>query len=211
MTIAQALPYLRASETAYKTKMLHLAIRLKCDKQSVPIRGSIALPKQLPSKTKVAVFARGQDAADAKAAGAYIVGAEDLVKRITDGVIDFDKCLATPECVPLIAKLARTLGPKGLMPNAKRGTVTKNVAAAISEADRNLDFRQRSGEVVRMPVAQTTFTDDEIKRNIEAVIKKVTELGTRTNSGGKGVSTIDQVVFSSTHGPGIPLLIEASL
>lgn len=211
MTIPQALPYLRASEAAYSTKALHLAIRLKCDKQAVPIRGTIALPRQLPSKTKVAVFARGQDAVDAKNAGAYIVGAEDLVKRVTDGIIDFDKCLATPECVPLLAKLARTLGPKGLMPNAKRGTVVKNVAAAILAADRNLDFRQRSGNVVRMPVAQTNFTDDEIKKNIEAVVKLVAETGAKTDGSGKGVSTIDQVIFSSTHGPGIPLTIEAAL
>ena len=211
MTVSQALPYLRASEAGYKTKALHLAIRLKTDKQAIPIRGSIALPRQLPSKTKVAVFARGQDAINAKEAGAYIVGAEDLVKRVNDGIIDFDKCLATPECVPLIAKLARVLGPKGLMPNPKRGTVVKNVAAAILAADRNLDFRQRSGDVVRMPVAQTTFTDEEIRKNIEAVIKNVAELGARKGGNGKGVSTIDQVVFSSTHGPGIPLLLEAAV
>ena len=187
-----------------------MAIRLRCDKSSVPIRGSIALPRQLPSKTKIAVFAQGQDALDAKAAGAYIVGAEDLVKRVQDGIIDFDKCLATPECVPMIGKLARTLGPKGLMPNAKRGTVIKNVAAAITAADRNLDFRQRSGDVVRLPVAQTTFTDEEVKRNIEAVVKKITELGaTSPGRGGRGSSTIDQVVLNSTHGPGIPLLLEA--
>lgn len=211
MSITQAIPYLRASEAAYSTKALHLAIRLKSDKQAIPIRGTIALPRQLPSKTKVAVFARGQDALDAKNAGAYIVGAEDLVKRVTDGIIDFDKCLATPECVPLLAKLARTLGPKGLMPNAKRGTVVKNVAAAILAADRNLDFRQRSGSVVRMPVAQTIFTDDEIKKNIEAVVKLVAETGAKTDGTGKGVSTIDQIIFSSTHGPGIPLTIEAAL
>lgn len=211
MTVAQALPFLRASEAAYSSKALHLAIRLKCDKQAVPIRGSIALPKQLPSKTKIAVFARGQDAIEAKEAGAYIVGAEDLVKRVNEGLIDFDKCLATPECVPLISKLARVLGPKGLMPNAKRGTVVKNVAAAILAADRNLDFRQRSGDVVRMPVARTNFTDDEIRRNVEAVVKKVTELGARSGTGSKGISTIDQVVFSSTHGPGIPLILEASI
>lgn len=211
MTIAQAIPFLRASEAAYTTKALHLAIRLKCDKQSVPIRGSIALPRQLPSKTKVAVFARGQDAVDAKKAGAYVVGAEDLVKRVTDGVIDFDKCLSTPECVPLLAKLARILGPKGLMPNVKRGTVVKNVAAAILDADRNLDFRQRSGDVVRMPIAQTTFTDEEIRRNIEAVLKQVTAMGAKPGSGSKGISTINQIVFSSTHGPGIPLIVEAAV
>lgn len=211
MTISQAIPYLRASEAGYTTKALHLAIRLKSDKQAVPIRGTIALPRQLPSKTKVAVFARGQDAVDAKNAGAYIVGAEDLVKRVADGIIDFDKCLATPECVPLIAKLARTLGPKGLMPNPKRGTVVKNVAAAIQAADRNLDFRQRSGSVVRLPVAHTNFSDDEIRKNIEAVIKLVAETGSRTDGGGRGVSTIDQIVFSSTHGPGIPLSIEAAV
>ncbi|CCG84659.1 protein of unknown function [Taphrina deformans PYCC 5710] len=210
MTITEATRYLRASEAGYSTKSLHLAIRLKCDKQSVPLRGSIALPRQLPTKTKIAVFARGQDAIAAKEAGAYVVGAEDLVKRITDGVIDFNKCLATPECVPLIAKLARTLGPKGLMPNVKRGTVTKNVAAAILAADRNLDFRQRSGDVVRMPVAHTTFTDEEIEKNIKAVLKKVTDMGSRED-GKKGVSSIDQIVFSSTHGPGIPLVIEATV
>ena len=209
MTIVQAIPYLRASEAPYASKALDLAIRLKVGKQSVPIRGTIALPRQLPSKTKVAVFARGQDAIDAKQAGAYIVGAEDLVKRIADGIIDFDKCLATPECVPLISKLARTLGPKGLMPNAKRGTVTKTVAAAILAADRNLDFRQRSGNVVRLPVAQTTFTDDEIEHNIEAVVKLVAELGSRSpEKNGKGTSSIEQVVLSSTHGPGIPLQLQ---
>lgn len=211
MTIAQAIPILRASEAAYATKSLHLAIRLKTDKQAVPIRGSIALPRQLPSKTKVAVFARGQDALDAKNAGAYIVGAEDLVKRINEGVIDFDKCLATPDCVPLIGKLARILGPKGLMPNEKRGTVVKNVAAAILAADRNLDFRQRSGDVVRMPIARTDFTEEEIKRNIEAVVKLVADVGNKSSSSGKGVSTIDQIIFSSTHGPGIPLQIEAGI
>lgn len=208
MTIAQAVPFLRASEAAYNSKALHLAVRLKSDKQAIPIRGTIALPRQLPSKTKVAVFARDQDAVDAKAAGAYIVGAEDLVKRIQDGIIDFDKCLATPECVPLISKLARTLGPKGLMPNEKRGTVAKNIAAALLAAEQNLDFRQRSGTVVRLPVAHTNFTDDEIKKNIEAVVKLIAQKGSSSN-GGKGVSSIDQVVLSSTHGPGIPLIIEA--
>ncbi|ORY87761.1 ribosomal protein L1-like protein, partial [Protomyces lactucae-debilis] len=176
----QAAALLRAAEAGAAKKSLHLAIRLKQDKSATPLRGSIALPRRLPSKSKICVFARGQDAANAKAAGAYLVGAEDLVTRIQDGNVDFDKCLATPECVPLIAKLARTLGPKGLMPSAKRGTVVKNVAQAIEDAERNLDFRQKgSGAVLRLPVAQSGFTDDEIKKNIEAVLSMVTEMGSK--------------------------------
>jgi large subunit ribosomal protein L1 len=210
MSIAQAVAVLRAAEAGAATRSIHLAIRLKQDKSATPLRGSIALPKNLPSKTKIAVFARGQDAIDAKSAGAFLVGAEDLVQRIQDGVIDFDKCLATPECVPLIGKLARTLGPKGLMPSAKRGTVVKNVGQAITDAERNLDFRQKgSGSVLRLPVARCSFSDDEIKKNIEAVLVKIGELGSKPVDGGsRGLSTIEQVVCSSAHGPGIPLNLE---
>lgn len=213
MSVECAIPYLRASEAAYSTKSLHLALRLKLEKSSVPLRGSLTLPRPLPTRQRIAVFAT--TAADREAAlraGASVVGAEDLVSRILDeGRVDFDKCLATVDAADTLfkrfPKLARTLGPKGLMPNAKRGTVVRDIGGAIGAATRDVDYRQRSGPVVRLAVARTDFSDAEIAANVEHVVRTLTDIGARGTAGkGKGVTGIDQIVLSSTHGPGIPLL-----
>ena len=214
MTVTDAIPYLRASEAAYTTKSLHLSLRLKLEKSSVPLRGSLTLPRPLPTKQRIAVFATtAQDRESALKAGASVVGGEDLATSIVDGSskIDFDKCLATYEAADQLfkrfPKLARVLGPKGLMPNAKRGTVVRDISGAILAATKDVDYRQRSGPVVRLAVARTDFADDEIVRNVNHVVSTLAEIGARGTAGkGKGVTGIDQVVLSSTHGPGIPLI-----
>ncbi|BFZ53149.1 hypothetical protein PYCC9005_000172 [Savitreella phatthalungensis] len=213
MPLTSALSFLRAAEAPYpRATTLSLAVRLRLEKQSVPLRGTLSLPKPLPSKTRVAVFTGSVAERDAAlAAGASVAGGEELVRQVLDeGKIDFDKCLATTAgmsgVVAKAPKLARVLGPKGLMPNAKRGTVVSDIAAALAAAATDVDYRQRAGPVVRMPVASTTFADEEVLGNVQYAVRKLQALGSAGTAGkGVGVTSIDQVVLSSTHGPGIPI------
>ena len=202
--IDEALRILKAVSISQFTNTVDIQIQLGIDprKTNIAIRGVAALPHGTGKSIKIAVFARGEKAEEAKKAGATIVGAEDLVERINKGDVNFDRTIATPDVMPLVGKVARVLGPRGLMPNPKLGTVTMNIKDAVSAAKRGqAEFRAEKRGIVSAPVGKINFTLLELKENIKAVILALYE---QKPEGFKG-NFYRQIVLSTTHGPGIPL------
>jgi large subunit ribosomal protein L1 len=149
---------------------------------------------------RVAVFARGAKADEAKAAGADIVGAEDLMETITGGTIEFDRCIATPDLMPLVGRLGKVLGPRGLMPNPKVGTVTMDVAGAVKAAKGGaVEFRVEKAGIVHAGIGKISFDDTKLVENIRAFADAVARA---KPSGAKG-TYIQRIAISSTMGPGV--------
>jgi large subunit ribosomal protein L1 len=164
------------------------------------VRGVVNLPNGSGRGAKVAVFAKGAKADEAKAAGADIVGAEDLAERINAGQIDFDRCIATPDMMPLVGRLGKVLGPRGLMPNPKVGTVTNDLPAAIKAAKGGaVEFRVEKAGIVQAGVGKASFSQDALAANIRAFADAVAK---SRPSGVKG-TFIKRIAISSTMGPGI--------
>lgn len=202
--IDEALRILKALSISPFNSTVDIQIQLGIDprKTNIAIRGVAALPYGTGKPVRIAVFARGDKAEEAKKAGATIVGAEDLVERINKGELNFDRTIATPDVMPLVGKVARVLGPRGLMPNPKLGTVTMNVKDAVLAAKRGqAEFRAEKRGIVSAPVGKVSFTLPELKENIKAVLLALYEV---KPEGFKG-SYYRQIVLSTTHGPGIPL------
>lgn len=166
------------------------------------VRGVASLPHGTGKKVLVAVFAKGEKAEEARKAGAHLVGAEDLVERISKGELDFNKTIATPDMMPLVGKVARILGPRGLMPNPKLGTVTVNVKEAVSAAQRGqASFKSEKRGIVSTGIGKVRFGTQELKDNLRAFMVALNEAKPDTV---KGIF-LRQVVLSSTHGVGLPL------
>jgi len=164
------------------------------------VRGVVALPNGSGRTVRVAVFARGAKAEEAKAAGADVVGAEDLVEKVTGGNIDFDRCIATPDLMPLVGRLGKVLGPRGLMPNPKVGTVTMDVAGAVKGAKGgSIEFRVEKAGIVHAGVGKASFATDKLVENIKAFADAVAKA---KPSGAKG-TFVHRVAISSTMGPGV--------
>ena len=164
------------------------------------VRGVVALPAGTGRKSRVAVFARGAKAEEAKAAGADIVGAEDLFETVNGGKIDFDKLIATPDMMALVGRLGKVLGPRGLMPNPKVGTVTMDVKKAVSDAQGGaVEFRVEKAGIVQAGVGKASFSEDQIKQNVRAFLEAVVKA---KPSGAKGVF-VKKIAISSTMGPGV--------
>ena len=164
------------------------------------VRGVVNLPHGTGKSLRVAVFARGAKAEEAQAAGADIVGAEDLAEQITNGQIDFDRCIATPDMMPIVGKLGRVLGPRGLMPNPKLGTVTNDVASAVGEAKAGqVQFRAEKAGIVHAGVGKASFESDKLKDSVRAFVDAIARA---KPSGAKG-TYIKRVSLSSTMGPGV--------
>ena len=164
------------------------------------VRGVVALPNGSGRTVRVAVFARGAKAEEAKAAGADVVGAEDLVEKVTAGNIDFDRCIATPDLMPLVGRLGKVLGPRGLMPNPKVGTVTMDVAGAVKGAKGgSVEFRVEKAGIVHAGVGKASFATDKLVENIKAFADAVAKA---KPSGAKG-TFVHRVAISSTMGPGV--------
>jgi len=164
------------------------------------VRGVCNLPNGSGRTVRVAVFARGAKADDAKAAGADIVGAEDLVESVTGGTIDFDRCIATPDLMPLVGRLGKVLGPRGLMPNPKVGTVTMDVAGAVAAAKGGaVEFRVEKAGIVHAGGGKVSFDADKLVENIKAFADAVQK---SKPAGAKG-TFINRVAISSTMGPGV--------
>jgi len=194
-------------ELASKRKFdetIEIAMNLDVDPRHADqaVRGMISLPHGTGTTVRVAVFARDAKAEEAKAAGADIVGAEDLAEKIKAGEMDFDRCIATPDMMPVVGQLGKVLGPKGLMPNPKLGTVTPNVTKAVEEAKGGaVEYRAEKAGVVHAGVGKASFDEKKIIENVlafgQAVIKA-------RPSGAKG-SYLTKITLTSTMGPGIKI------
>ncbi len=164
------------------------------------VRGVVELPNGTGAKVRVAVFAKDKKAEEAKAAGADIVGAEDLVEQILAGKIDFDRCIATPDMMPVMAKVAKVLGPRGLMPNPKLGTVTMDVTKAVESAKGGaVEFRAEKAGIIHAGVGKASFDAAKLAENIRAMSAA---LNRAKPSGAKG-TYMKKISVSSTMGPGI--------
>lgn len=164
------------------------------------VRGVVSLPNGTGRAQRVAVFARGAKADEARAAGADIVGAEDLVEKVQGGTIDFDRCVATPDMMPLVGRLGKVLGPRGLMPNPKVGTVTMDIAGAVRGAKGGaVEFRAEKAGIVHGGVGKVSFTGDAIAQNIRAFADAVQKA---KPAGAKG-TYVQRIAISSTMGPGL--------
>ena len=164
------------------------------------VRGTVGLPAGTGKEVRVAVFAQGDKATAARDAGADVVGAEDLVARIEGGFLDFDVAIASPDLMPLVGKLGRTLGPRGLMPNPKTGTVTDDVAKAVTEfKGGKVEYRTDRYGNVHVPIGKVSFELADLQKNFSAVIEEL-ERAKPSSSKGK---YLKKVVVSSTMGPGV--------
>jgi large subunit ribosomal protein L1 len=166
------------------------------------VRGVVNLPNGSGRTQRVAVFARGAKAEEAKAAGADIVGAEDLVASVTAGQIDFDRCIATPDMMPLVGRLGKVLGPRGLMPNPKVGTVTQDVTTAVRGAKGgSVEFRVEKAGIVHAGVGKASFPEEKLVENVRAFADAVQKA---KPTGAKG-SFVNKISISSTMGPGVKI------
>jgi large subunit ribosomal protein L1 len=166
------------------------------------VRGVVSLPNGSGRSQRVAVFAKGAKAEEAKKAGADVVGAEDLVEKVQGGTIDFDKCIATPDMMPLVGRLGKVLGPRGLMPNPKVGTVTNDVTAAVKDAKGGaVEFRVEKAGIVQGGIGKASFDEKAIAENVKAFAEAVQKA---RPAGVKG-TFIKRIAISSTMGPGVKI------
>src|SRR6187402_372847 len=164
------------------------------------VRGVVNLPNGTGRSLRVAVFARGAKADEARAAGADVVGAEDLVEKVQGGNIDFDRCIATPDMMPLVGRLGKVLGPRGMMPNPKIGTVTMDVTSAVKAAKGGaVEFRVEKAGIVQAGVGKASFSEEKLVENIKALVDAVSKA---KPAGAKG-TYLQRVAVSSTMGPGV--------
>ncbi|KAF0717627.1 Aste57867_2190 [Aphanomyces stellatus] len=204
LLLPQALTTCREHAVRKFDETVDIVVELGVDprKPNQSVRGVVTLPNGTGKVVRVAVFAKGEKAEEAKAAGASIVGAEDLLADIQAGKLDFDRCVATPDMMALVGRVARVLGPRGLMPNPKLGTVTNDVTAAIQAAKGGqVEFRAEKKGVVHAGVGKVSFTDAALIENIRAFMVAI---GEAKPEGAKG-KYIKACHLSSTMGPGIKL------
>jgi large subunit ribosomal protein L1 len=198
----QAITLVKEGATARFDESIEVALNLGVDPRHADqmVRGTADLPHGTGKTVRIAVFAKGDKAEEAKAAGADVVGAEDLAQAIQNGEIDFDRCIATPDMMPVVGRLGRILGPRGLMPNPKLGTVTANVAQAVEAAKAGqVQFRVEKAGIIHAGVGKASFAPDLLSANVRAFVDAVNRA---KPSGAKG-TYLKRVALSSTMGPGI--------
>ena len=200
--LGDAVKLVKERASAKFDETIEVAISLGVDPRHADqmVRGVVALPNGSGRSVRVAVFAKGDKAEAAKAAGADLVGAEDLAEIVQSGKIDFDRCIATPDMMPLVGRLGKVLGPRGLMPNPKVGTVTPDVAEAVKAAKGGaVEFRVEKAGIVHAGVGKASFSEDQILGNVRALIDAVQKA---KPAGAKG-TYIKRIAISSTMGPGV--------
>lgn len=200
--IADAIKLVKDGASAKFNESIDVAINLGIDakKSDQTVRGAIVLPKGTGKSVRVAVFAQGDKAQAAKDAGADIVGFEDLAAQVKEGKIDFDVAIATPDAMRVVGQLGQVLGPRGLMPNPKVGTVTPNVAEAVRNAKAGqVQYRADKAGIVQCTIGRASFTEDALKENFLALIDAVNKARPATT---KGIY-LKKVSVSSTMGPGV--------
>ncbi len=207
--LEEALKILKDSSKARKfDESIEIAMNLNIDPRHADqnVRGVTSLPHGTGATVRVAVFAKDEKAKEAKAAGADIVGAEDLIEKITAGEVNFDRAIATPDMMALVGRVAKVLGPKGLMPNPKLGTVTPDVAKAVKDAKGgSIEFRAEKAGIVHAGVGKMSFDEKQLAENVLAFIDAIKKA---RPTGAKG-TYIAKISISSTMGPGIKLDLEA--
>ena len=201
--IDEAIEKLRAGATAKFDETAEVAMSLGIRPSQAVVRGTCNLPHGTGKSVRVLAFAKGESVAEAEEAGADFVGGEDLAKRIQEGWFEFDKVVATPDMMPVVGKLGKVLGPRGLMPSPKTGTVTKDVGQVIGELKRGMvEFRTDRYGVVHTVFGKTSFEPSALKENLVAVIESIAER--KPEEGLKG-RYMKKISISSTMGPGIVL------
>ncbi|MFI4966243.1 MAG: 50S ribosomal protein L1 [Caulobacterales bacterium] len=199
--VEEAVKLVKANATAKFDESVEIAVNLGVDPRHADqqVRGVVSLPSGTGRDVRVAVIAKDAKAAEATAAGADIVGAEDLVERIQGGFMEFDRVIATPDMMALVGRLGKVLGPRGLMPNPRVGTVTPNVGQAVKDAKGGaIEFRTEKTGIIHAGVGKASFTEDQILANVRALVDA---LNKAKPSGAKGVY-IKKISLSSTMGPG---------
>ena len=210
VTIEEAVKLVKSSATAKFDETIEIAMNLGVDTRHADqmVRGVVGLPNGTGKSMRVAVFARDAKAQEAKDAGADIVGAEDLMETVQAGTIDFDRCIATPDMMPIVGRLGKVLGPRNLMPNPKVGTVTVDVSEAVKAAKGGeVQFRAEKGGVVHAGIGKASFDESQLVENVKAFIDAVAKA---KPSGSKG-SFMKGITLSSTMGPGVTLSVDKSV
>ena len=199
--VTEAVKLVKANAKAKFDETVEMAVNLGVDPRHAnqQVRGVVALPSGTGRDVRVAVIAKDAKADEAKAAGAEVVGAEDLVERIQGGFMEFDRVIATPDMMALVGRLGKVLGPRGLMPNPRVGTVTPNVGQAVKDAKGGaIEFRTEKTGIIHAGVGKASFTEEALLANVRALVDA---LNRAKPSGAKGVY-IKKVSLSSTMGPG---------
>ena len=202
--VTDAVRMVKERATAKFDETVEIAINLGVDPRHADqmVRGVVQLPHGTGRSVRVAVFARGPKADEALQAGADVVGAEDLAERIQKGEIEFDRCIATPDTMPIVGRLGKILGPRGLMPNPKLGTVTQDVAQAVADAKGgSIEFRVEKAGIIHSGVGKASFSDEQLIENLRAFVGAITRA---KPSGSKG-TYLKRVALSSTMGPGVKI------
>ena len=204
LSVEEAVSLIKGNSTAKFDETIEIALNLGVDTRHADqmVRGVVGLPNGTGKNVRVAVFARDAKAEEAKAAGADIVGAEDLMQTVQGGVIEFDRCIATPDMMPVVGRLGKVLGPRNLMPNPKVGTVTMEVAVAVKAAKGGeVQFKAEKGGVVHAGVGKASFDSDKLVENVRAFISAVAKA---KPTGAKG-TYMKKISLSSTMGAGVSI------
>ncbi|MCC0074795.1 MAG: 50S ribosomal protein L1 [Rhodobacter sp.] len=202
VSLEDALTLIKGAASAKFDETVEVAINLGVDPRHADqmVRGVVSLPNGTGKTVRVAVFARGAKAEEAQAAGADIVGAEELMQAIQGGEINFDRCIATPDMMPLVGRLGKILGPRNLMPNPKVGTVTMDVAQAVANAKGGeVQFKVEKAGIIHAGVGKVSFPADKLAENVRAIVDAVSRA---KPTGAKG-TYMKKVSLSSTMGPGV--------
>ena len=209
VTVEEAVSLIKGNAKAKFDETVEIAVNLGVDPRHADqmVRGKVALPNGTGKTMRVAVFARGDKADEAKAAGADIVGAEDLMETVQGGKIEFDRCIATPDMMPIVGRLGKVLGPRNLMPNPKIGTVTMDVKEAVEAAKGGeVQFKVEKAGVVHAGVGKASFGEKELVANIRAFVDAVAKA---KPTGAKG-SYMKKIAVSSTMGPGVTVDVDSA-
>ncbi|MBU2888107.1 50S ribosomal protein L1 [Celeribacter halophilus] len=209
VTVEEAVELVKASANAKFDETVEIALNLGVDPRHADqmVRGVVSLPNGTGKSVRVAVFARGPKADEATAAGADIVGAEDLMETVQNGTIEFDRCIATPDMMPIVGRLGKILGPRNLMPNPKVGTVTMDVKAAVEAAKGGeVQFKAEKAGVVHAGVGKASFDAAKLVENIRAFVDAVQKA---KPTGAKG-AYMQKVSVSSTMGPGVSISVDSA-
>ena len=210
VTVEEAVALVKGNASAKFDETVEIAMTLGVDPRHADqmVRGVIGLPNGTGKDVRVAVFARGPKAEEAQAAGADVVGAEDLMETVQGGKIDFDRCIATPDMMPIVGRLGKVLGPRNLMPNPKVGTVTMDVEAAVKAAKGGeVQFKAEKAGVVHAGVGKASFDEAKLIENIRAFIGAVAKA---RPAGAKG-AYMKKISLSSTMGPGININVSSAV